>query len=132
MFLPFLPEDNSVLDTNTDEALQILNEDIGGLLRCEADNFWRTVLDDKSLHSCLTSYLQFARSASKYHYSYGVILVTNHKFSIHVLRAELFLLDSPRLPTCRRGYDSIPNSDATFTRVHLQLAKRVFLTFLRM
>ncbi|KAK9909048.1 hypothetical protein WJX75_006462 [Coccomyxa subellipsoidea] len=92
MFLPFLPEDNSVLDTNTDEALQILNEDIGGLLRCEADNFWRTVLDDKSLHSCLTSYLQFAR----------------------------------------RGYDSIPNSDATFTRVHLQLAKRVFLTFLRM
>lgn len=59
-----------------------------------------------------------------------LLQITNSRF--HVLRAELFLLNSPRLPTCRRGYDSIPNSDATFTRVHLQLAKRVFLTFLRM
>ncbi len=61
MFLPFLPDDNNVLDVNTDEALQILNDDLGSLLCCETDQFWRTVLEDKSLHTCLTSYLQYGR-----------------------------------------------------------------------
>lgn len=63
MFLPFLPQDNGVLDASANEALEILNADLASLLLCEADQFWRTLLEESSINSCLTSYLQFARSA---------------------------------------------------------------------
>lgn len=61
MFLPFLPQDNSVLDAKTDEALEVVNDDLASLLRCDAKQFWQTVLEEASLQTCLTSYLQFAR-----------------------------------------------------------------------
>ncbi len=63
MFLPFLPQDNGVLDASANEALEILNADLASLLLCEADHFWRTLLEESSINGCLTSYLQFARSA---------------------------------------------------------------------
>lgn len=63
-FLPYLPQDNSSLeDARTEETIAIISEDLAQLLRAAAPEFWSTVRGDLSLHTCLNSYLQFARCA---------------------------------------------------------------------
>jgi hypothetical protein len=59
-FLPFLPIDNQDLtEPTTQEALAVTNEQLAELLRAPDPEFWRTVRDDRSLHTCLDSYLRF-------------------------------------------------------------------------
>lgn len=59
-YLPFLPHDNWLLEENTSEVLEILNEDFRTLL-LDVSKFWQTVRHNSSLHQCLSSYLQYAR-----------------------------------------------------------------------
>lgn len=59
-FLPFLPHDNWLLEEDTSEVLDILNNDLGELLG-DAGKFWQAVQHNASLHQCLSSYLQFGR-----------------------------------------------------------------------
>ncbi len=55
-FLPFLPKDNG--STEAEEILQLLNEDLSGLLKLEPEAFWEVVANDVSLPVCLDSYLR--------------------------------------------------------------------------
>lgn len=64
MFLSYLPQDNVGLDKDADEALEAINDDLASLLRSDAKSFWQIVRADSSLHACLSSYLQFARSGT--------------------------------------------------------------------
>ena len=59
-YLPFLPHDNWLLEENTTEVLDILNEDLRTLL-LDVAQFWQAVRHNTSLHQCLSSYLQYSR-----------------------------------------------------------------------
>ena len=59
-FLPFLPHDNWLLEESTSEVLEIINSDLGELLR-DIGTFWQAVQQNASLYQCLSSYLQFGR-----------------------------------------------------------------------
>jgi hypothetical protein len=60
VYLPFLPHDNWLLEENTSEVLEIVNEDLRILL-LDVSKFWQGLRQNSSLHECLSSYLQFAR-----------------------------------------------------------------------
>ncbi|KAK9819644.1 hypothetical protein WJX72_000683 [[Myrmecia] bisecta] len=92
-YLPYLPQDAaSAGDEHTEGTVEVINADLAELLRLPASQFWQVVQKDKSLQTCLDSYLQFARRAHD---------------------------------------DSTPGS-APPSDAQQQLAKRVFLVFLRM
>jgi hypothetical protein len=59
-FLPYLPQDNASL---ADATVAAISERLGQLLRAPASQFWAAVRGDASLHTCLDSYLQYARFA---------------------------------------------------------------------
>lgn len=59
-FLPYLPGDDSVSPAS-EEAVRIINSDLGHLLKADAKAFWNTVQNDASLHACLDSYLRHKR-----------------------------------------------------------------------
>ena len=59
-FLPYLPQDNASL---ADATVAAISERLGELLRAPAPQFWVAVCNDASLHTCLDSYLQYARCA---------------------------------------------------------------------
>jgi hypothetical protein len=59
-FLPYLPQDNASL---ADATVAAISERLGELLRAPASQFWTAVRGDASLHTCLDSYLQYARCA---------------------------------------------------------------------
>jgi hypothetical protein len=143
MFLvPFLPQDNVLLDKSTDEALQILNEDLAILLRCDNKTFWQTLREENSLQACLNSYLQFARSSfrsllqadCKYH-TYICIIWTCWIFGTHA--SVWFKVSHPdrgdrKSWFHRRGHDLWASAANLPSQLQLELAKRVFLIFLRM
>lgn len=58
-FLPFLPQDN--VNPESAVVLELLNGDLGDLLRLPAAQFWETVLRDASLHECMDSFFSCAR-----------------------------------------------------------------------
>jgi hypothetical protein len=61
-FLPFLPHDNQALGHSTTQAVvECINEDLAQLLRAPAKQFWGVVQGDKSLVTCLDSFLKHRR-----------------------------------------------------------------------
>lgn len=65
-FIAFLPGDNSDLSSaSTQTVLEIINDDLAHLLRLPPAQFWQVVVTDKSLHSCLDSFLRFKRSVAQ-------------------------------------------------------------------
>eukprot|EP00775_Hariotina_reticulata_P004912 gene4912-5156_t len=61
-FIAFLPGDNFDLsNANTHTVLQVINDDLAQLLRLPPAQFWQVVVTDKSLHTCLDSFLRFRR-----------------------------------------------------------------------
>jgi hypothetical protein len=60
-FLPFLPQDNKQLADSSEKAVAVISNDLGGLLRLGASDFWAVVRSDRSLHACLDTYLHYKR-----------------------------------------------------------------------
>eukprot|EP00878_Enallax_costatus_P045973 GHUV01055527.1.p1 GENE.GHUV01055527.1~~GHUV01055527.1.p1 ORF type:complete len:112 (+),score=15.42 GHUV01055527.1:195-530(+) len=61
-FVAFLPGDNQDLaNPNTHAVIELINQDLSQLLRLLPQQFWQVVLTDKSLHTCLDSFLRFRR-----------------------------------------------------------------------
>jgi hypothetical protein len=58
-FVSFLPGDNQ--DLEAAQAIELINQDLGQLLRLPPQQFWQVVVTDKSLHTCLDSFLRFRR-----------------------------------------------------------------------
>ncbi|WIA17934.1 hypothetical protein OEZ85_009427 [Tetradesmus obliquus] len=58
-FVSFLPGDNQ--DLAAAQAIELINQDLGQLLRLPPQQFWQVVVTDKSLHTCLDSFLRFRR-----------------------------------------------------------------------
>jgi hypothetical protein len=61
VYLPFLPSDNAVDGSTSEEAVEIIAEDLGHLLRLSAPAFWAIVKSEQSLKLCLESYLRYRR-----------------------------------------------------------------------
>ncbi|MEW5300920.1 MAG: hypothetical protein WDW36_003812 [Sanguina aurantia] len=60
-FLPFLPADNGSLSPASEEAVSLINTELAALLRQDAASFWRVLRTDKSLLTCIDSYLRYKR-----------------------------------------------------------------------
>jgi hypothetical protein len=58
-FVSFLPGDNQ--DLAAAQVIELINQDLGQLLRLPPQQFWQVVVTDKSLHTCLDSFLRFRR-----------------------------------------------------------------------
>jgi hypothetical protein len=61
-FLPWLPQDEALgEDVAAEELLQLINEDLSYLLCSDDAEFWNCVKNDRSLQTCLDTYLQNCR-----------------------------------------------------------------------
>ncbi len=60
-FLPFLPNDESGTDAQSEAAVSYLSADLQWLLAQDDEQFWDTVLQEQSLQQALDSYLRFKR-----------------------------------------------------------------------
>ena len=61
-YLTYLPQDNDGLaNTQTEQVLHLINEDLRELLRSPDAEFWEVIATEGSLITCLDSFLRFAR-----------------------------------------------------------------------
>lgn len=65
-YLPFLPRDAEPhgVDPEAEEAVSMMCNDLGALLRKSDAGFWDVLRGDTSLHTFLDTYLQHCRHAA--------------------------------------------------------------------
>lgn len=66
-FLSFLPLDNSSSLAEAEQVVELISEDLGGVLSLPPGDFWQLLQSSSSLRACLDSYLKNCRLVKDTH-----------------------------------------------------------------
>ena len=66
-FLSFLPLDNSSSLAEAEQVVELISEDLGGVLSLPPGEFWHLLEGSSSLRACLDSYLKNCRLVTDTH-----------------------------------------------------------------
>ena len=69
-FLSFLPLDNSSNLAEAEQVVELISEDLEGVLNLPPGEFWQLLESSSSLRACLDSYLKNCRLVTDMHKQY--------------------------------------------------------------